>query len=104
MATEPFAVTVAGDGTLRVSGRLTFDTVEAVRAAVRAAQASPRGGGEIVTFDLDAVEQADSAGLALLVEWQRTARRERGRIHFRGASPALRAIAGMCGVADHLFG
>ena len=104
MATEAFAVAVAGDGTLRISGRLTFDTVEAVRAAVRAAQASLRGREEVVTFDLDAVEQADSAGLALLVEWRRTAQRERGRIHFRGAPPAMRAIAGMCGIADHLFG
>ena len=104
MTTEGFAVTVAGDGALRISGRLTFDTVEAVRAAARIALGSARSSGEVVTFDLDAVEQADSAGLALLVEWRRTALPRRGRIHFRGAPPALRSIAGMCGVADHLFG
>ena len=102
MATEAFDI--AGDGTVRVSGPLTFDTVEAVRAASRAGMGPDRWRGEALTFDLGGVGRADSAGLALLVAWQRTAHREGGRIHFRGTPPALRAIAGLCGVDGELFG
>ena len=101
MASEVFEI--AGDGTVRISGPLTFDTVEEVRAAARAALAPDRWRGETITFDLGAVGAADSAGLALLVDWRRTAHREGGRIHFRGTPPALRAIAGLSGVKGHLF-
>ena len=102
MATDVFAV--AEDGTVRVSGPLTFATVEEVRAAARVGMGSERWREEGLTFDLGGVGPVDSAGLALLVAWQRTARREGGRIHFRATSPALRAIAGLCGVDGHLFG
>lgn len=98
------ALDIAPDGAIRISGRLTFATAETVRTAVRAAMAPGRWRGQSVTFDLGAVEEADSAGLALLVEWRRAAHREGGRIHFRGTPPALRAIAGLCGVENHLFG
>ena len=101
MASEAFEI--AGDGTVRISGPLTFDTVEEVRAAARAALGPDRWRGKAITFDLGAVGPADSAGLALLVDWRRTAHREGGRIHFRGTPPALRAIAGLCGVKGHLF-
>ena len=102
MASE--AVAVAGDGTVRVSGRLTFETVEEVRAVVRSAVGPERWGGATLTFDLGSVEHADSAGLALLVAWRRAAHRAGGRIHFRCTPPALRSIAGLCGVDRHLFG
>ena len=98
------ALAFTGDGAVRVSGRLTFETVESVRAAARTAIAPDRWRGETLTFDLGCVEHADSAGLALLVQWRRTAHREGGRIHFRRPPSALRSIAGLCGVDRHLFG
>jgi phospholipid transport system transporter-binding protein len=101
MATEGFGMD--GEGTVRVSGPLTFDTVENVRAAARAGMGPERWREESLTFDLGGVDAADSAGLALLVDWRRTAHREGGRIHFRGTPPALRAIAGLSGVKGHLF-
>ena len=94
---------IAGDGTVRISGPLTFDTVEEVRAAARARMRPERWREESLTFDLGGIEAADSAGLALLVAWQRTARRAGGRIHFRGTPPALRAVAGLSGVDGELF-
>ena len=98
------AIEIAADGTVRVSGRLTFETVESVQAAARAA-VSPEGRrGATLTFDLGSVEHADSAGLALLVEWRRAVHHGGGRIHFRATPPALRAIASVCGVDGHLFG
>ena len=108
MASDP--IEIAGDGTVRVSGRLTFDTVEGVRAAARAALAPDRWSDADLTFDLGAVERADSAGLALLVEWRRKVHRGAGgdggggRIHFLATPPPLRAIARVCGVDGHLFG
>ena len=101
MASEAFDV--AGDGTVRISGPLTFDTVEEVRAAARAGLGPDRWREPALAFDLGGVGPADSAGLALLVEWQRSARREGGRIHFRRTPSALRAIARLCGVDRHLF-
>ena len=94
----------AGDGTVRISGPLTFETAEEVRAAVRAGIGPERWRGGALTFDLAGVGHADSAGLALLVDWKRTAHREGVRIHFRSTPPALRAIARLCGVDGHLFG
>ena len=102
MATE--RLRIDEDGTVRVSGPLTFDTVEEVRAAARARMGPERWREESLTFDLGGVEEADSAGLALLVAWQRTARREGGRIHFRGTPAVLRAVAGLSGVDGDLFG
>ena len=96
-------IEAVGDGTYRISGRLTFDTVEELRAGARQAVPPGRWREETLTFDLGAVEQADSAGLALLVEWRRAARREGGRIHFRAIPRALRSIAGLCGIAGALF-
>ena len=98
------AIERAADGAVRVSGPLTFETVEEVRAAARAVLAPLPRRGESVIIDLGSVKHADSAGLALLAGWWRAARREGGRIHFRGAPSALRSIAGLCGVERHLFG
>lgn len=52
-----------------VSGPLTFQTVPDVYAA----SAGWFGGTDGVTIDLKAVTLADSAGLALLIEWVRQA-------------------------------
>ena len=101
MATEGFEV--AADGTVRITGPLTFDTVEEVRAAARAALGPDRWREQALTFDLAAVGRADSAGLALLVDWRRIAHREGGRVHFRGTPRSLRAIAGLSGVEGYLF-
>ena len=101
MAAEP--VRVEPDGALRLSGPLTFDTVPAVDAAVDAALGADGWRRPALTFDLSAAAPADSAGLALLVRWRRTAHRSGGHVRFRGVPAPLRAIAGLCGVEDHLF-
>lgn len=59
------------DDAIEVSGPLTFDTVPGVLAET-AGWFRP-GAGD-VTVDLRAVRRADSAGLALLVEWLRLAK------------------------------
>ena len=100
MRLEP--VRLDGDGVLRLSGPLDFDTAPAVDAAVGAALGAD-GWRRALTFDLSEAGHADSAGLALLVRWRRAAHRAGGHVRFRGVPAPLRAIAGLCGAEDHLF-
>jgi phospholipid transport system transporter-binding protein len=65
------AVRTRADGALEVSGELTFATVPAVLAANN----GKFTGAGALTVDLAGVSRADSAGVALLVEWLRLARR-----------------------------
>ena len=87
---------------LYVTGELNFATVPALLEqgnALLAARAGAR-----VSLDLRAVTRGDSAGLALLIEWMRTARRHGSAIEFRNIPPQMLAIArvsGLDGVLPH---
>ncbi len=65
------AVRARTDGVLEVSGELTFATVPALLAA----NSGLFAGSGALTVDLAGVSRADSAGVALLIEWLRLARR-----------------------------
>ena len=91
----------APDGRYRLEADLTFGTVTALRPLGLAALAAAAPGGE-VTFDLAAVRLADSAGLALLVDWLSAARDRGQRLGFAGLSPELRALARLSDVEDLL--
>ncbi len=58
------------DGSFKVSGELTFSTVSQVLSQSRELFTHA---GESIEVDLGAVERVDSAGLALLIEWMRSA-------------------------------
>jgi phospholipid transport system transporter-binding protein len=68
-----------GDGTFEMSGRLTFQTVPQFQAH---AATLFQGGAQPVTIDMRGVTQADSAGLALMIEWLQMARNERRKFAF----------------------
>lgn len=81
---------------LSVNGELNFSTVPALLergAALLAGHA-----GAAVRLDLGGVTRADSAGLALLIEWLRVARRNRASIEIRNMPAQLRAIARVSGL------
>lgn len=78
-----------GGGRLRVHGALTFATV---RQVLRAA-AQYFDGTRQLEIDLSGVGNADSAGLALLVEWYRQMALKHGTIRFVGAPEQLRSLA-----------
>ena len=65
------AAAVERNGLLVVSGPLVFDTVPDLYAQTRDWLNKPGGP---VSVDLRAVARADSAGLALFVEWLRVAK------------------------------
>jgi phospholipid transport system transporter-binding protein len=80
---------------LRVNGELSFATVPRLLesgAALLAGRRAP------VLLDLGGVTRADSAGLALLVEWLRVARGLRTDILYRNVPPQMLAIARVSGL------
>ena len=60
-----------GGGVFELSGRLTFQTVPQFQTH---AGSLLQGGAQPVTIDMRGVSQADSAGLALMIEWFQLAR------------------------------
>jgi phospholipid transport system transporter-binding protein len=81
------------DKRLALSGELSMDTVPYLLSHNPCSGTS----GEL-SIDLQAVERADSAGVALLIEWQRVARRRQQVLHFQHIPSQMRAIARLCGV------
>ncbi len=73
----------------RIQGALTFDTV--TRLLARSIELFSHA--EALDIDLGGVESADSAGLALLVEWMRYARHHDLPIRFINMPPQMLAIA-----------
>ncbi|MGE5155250.1 MAG: lipid asymmetry maintenance protein MlaB [Bdellovibrio bacteriovorus] len=79
----------AGPGRLRVEGALDFGTVgDLVTAAVPLFPASGR-----LRIDLSGVESANSAGLALLLEWLDLARSRRLELEYLNLPSSLERIA-----------
>lgn len=79
------------DGHFQVSGELSFNTVNTLLAESREQLfAVP---AEILELDLGGVNRADSAGLALLLEWMRIARSRNMEIRYHHLPEQLLAIA-----------
>jgi phospholipid transport system transporter-binding protein len=73
-----------------VSGGLTFDSVPAMYLEARSLFTAGTG-----TVDLAAVTSVDSAGLALLLEWQADAKKRGADLAFINAPPDLLRIAAL---------
>jgi phospholipid transport system transporter-binding protein len=82
------------------TGALDFTTVTALLAASRAWFAA----GTDIVIDLAGVTQADSAGVALMVEWLRLARRAGGRVEFRNTPAQIRNLIAVSGLGEALLG
>lgn len=81
--------TAAGDGVFSVSGPVTFETVTELWRASHGK--FDRSGA--VRIDLGGITEIDSAGLSLLLEWVRWARRQAGNVSFEHPPPKLLALA-----------
>ncbi len=98
-------ITLDGDGRAVLSGELTVNTVGGLLARVK--QACEQG-QPVADVDLNEVSKVDSAGLALLLEWQalQTSHcRAGGEVtHFRtiNAPPGLLRLARLCEAVDLL--
>lgn len=80
-----------GQGRLEPIGDLTFDTV----GELFAQSVDVVDGSRDITLDLCNVTRTDSAGLALLVEWLRQARRQNVRIQVINMPVQMHSIARM---------
>lgn len=78
----------------RLEGDLTFATVPALLGCGRELCAAQ--GTQLL--HLDGVGRADSAALALLIEWRRLALREGFRLEFHGMPGSLRALVELSGL------
>jgi len=81
-------------GTLRVSGAITF--TNAGRALAHMPQA-PREGTPLA-IDLSALENSDSATLAVLIAWAAAARARGGALRYVRAPQGLLNLSRLCGV------
>jgi len=88
----------ADDGRLLLSGELSLVTVPVL---LKQAQLQSDGEGEIC-IDLQDVQRADSAGVALLIEWRRMARKQQRNIRFQNTPSQMLAIARLSGVDELL--
>ena len=87
-----------GDGNWLLEGELSFATVPTV---LHHAGVDMRG-ADSIRVDLKGVTRADSAGLALLVEWLRESERAGVPISFINVPVQLLSIARVCGLEDIL--
>jgi len=78
----------------RLRGELTFGTV----APLLRESASLFQRGATLKFNLDSVDHADSAGLALLIEWLRSARTNEVSLSFANIPAKMLALARVTGV------
>jgi ABC-type transporter Mla MlaB component len=85
------------EGRVILSGELTFDTVAALY------KATPRMAEGVTGVALSHVGRVDSAGLALLLEWQASALASGRRLVFTDAPEDLVRLAALCD-ADRLLG
>ena len=95
MSPERAEFTRAGDR-FSVRGPLTFGTVMQLCKLPQAWDA----GRDAVTVDLAEVPRADSAGLALLLEWLRAAQAQGRALHLVNVPTRLRDLMRVTNLAD----
>jgi phospholipid transport system transporter-binding protein len=95
-----FSIEPTGPERLRARGELDFATAA---SALKAGLALLQRGGRC-TIDLAGVTSADSAGLAVLVEWLAAAAERGGSLAFEAVPAQLRAIARISDLESLLLG
>jgi phospholipid transport system transporter-binding protein len=91
-----FELTERGAGRFELIGAMSFDTADRILESSRSLFGDYAG----LEVDLSQVNDADSAGLALLIEWKSQAIRHGGSIDFVGVPKSLLAIAQTTEVSD----
>lgn len=85
-----------GDGRFELSGEMSFQTAnEILKSSARIFE-----GYDSLELDMTNVGKADSAGLALLIEWRARSRQRAAKIQYIGVPASLLAIATTCEVDD----
>jgi len=97
--TETCSMIPGEDGCARLAGALTFESVpDLYNKMPQLFQGRP----QLDSLDLARVTEADSAGLALLLEWQAAHRPAARALQIRNAPASLMSLARLC-EADELL-
>jgi phospholipid transport system transporter-binding protein len=96
----PAQVTVTAPGHVVVSSALTFATARRVCAA--GIECFIRDGSPQIVVDCAAAAPADSAGLAVLIEWRRWATQHGRHLKFANLPVQINAIAHLSEVTEVL--
>jgi phospholipid transport system transporter-binding protein len=100
MAAQAPLFELRGQGRAGVSGPLSFATA----GALLEPGARFIGSGEADSIDLAGVQGADSAGLALLIEWLSLAQAAGRPLHYTNIPNQLMQLARLCDVEPLLSG
>jgi phospholipid transport system transporter-binding protein len=87
-----------GGGRFRVSGVLDAKTTPALLVA--SCESFPKE--KSIEVDFSRVSESDSAGMALLIEWMRIARRQQQKLRFSNIPHQIAALARISEVEDLL--
>lgn len=88
---------IGDNGCASLSGVLTFESVPGL---FRETEKLFRGKTPVSTIDLAEVSTADSAGLALLLEWLAIQRKAERQLVIRNAPSGLLSLAQLCEADD----
>ena len=88
----------AGDNIVRVSGRLTMETV----VGFFNKGVPQQDGVTDLVVDLAQVEVVDSSAVSLMLAWLRAAQRSKVKLSFINVPENLQSLANMYGVAETL--
>jgi len=99
MSVAQFAITAEGEGRVKASGELSFETAA---GALRSGLDLLRRDGSWVV-DLSGVTSGDSAGVAVLVEWLAAVRAAGGDVRYEGVPAQMLAIARISDLEDLLL-
>jgi len=100
MATENgvFGVEERSPGVFFLEGELTFKTANRVLEKTSGLLSTTFGANGAITLDLSGITRADSAGVALMLEWRRQSSAVKRAVHFLNVPQQLQAIARVAGV------
>jgi phospholipid transport system transporter-binding protein len=93
-------VAIAAPGRIAVSSALTFQSARRVCAAGIAS--FTQDGSQALIVDCADVPSADSAGLAVLIEWRRWAHQRGLHLKFANLPAQICAVAQLCEVSEVL--
>jgi phospholipid transport system transporter-binding protein len=93
-------VTVAAAGRISVRSALTFETARRVCEA--GVECFVRDGSPALIVDCSGVPNADSAGLAVLIEWRRWAHQQGRHLTFANLPAQISALAELSEVSEVL--
>ncbi len=91
------SIEIGQDGRASLAGALTFETVAGLFGETQKLFRDPH---PVTLIDLSDVTNADSAGLALLIEWQAMQRAASRKLEINDAPASLISLARLCEADD----